>query len=153
MPSAWSSTAASRWSGVTSGLLAARARSTAEEKASWVFRVHRSGLMLIGILRPVAVGRRLGAGGHERLATAGTSSRRYWRWVTATASRASARVASSSPWSRSTSASSSITRRTPSRLRPALVRLWMWRSRSRSCSLKRRLPPSVRLGSSRPLRS
>ncbi len=50
MPSAWSSTAASRWSGVTSGLLAARARSTAEEKASWVFTVQRSGLMLIGNL-------------------------------------------------------------------------------------------------------
>ncbi len=47
MPSAWSSTAASRWSGVTSGLLAARARSTAAEKASWVLRVQRSGLMLI----------------------------------------------------------------------------------------------------------
>ncbi len=76
----------------------------------------------------------------------GTSSRRYLRWVRATASRASARVTASSPRSRATSASSSITWRTPSRLRPALVRLWMWRSRSRSLLAE---PAAPALGAAR----
>ena len=42
-PSAWPSRAASRWSGVTSGLLWALAASTAWVTASWVFSVQRFG--------------------------------------------------------------------------------------------------------------
>ncbi len=43
MPSSWRSSAASRWSGVTSGLLSALATSTAVLTASWVFWVQRLG--------------------------------------------------------------------------------------------------------------
>ena len=43
MPSSWRSSAASRWSGVTSGLLSALAVSTARLIASWVFWVQRFG--------------------------------------------------------------------------------------------------------------
>ena len=43
MPSSWRSSAARRWSGVTSGLLWALAVSTAWPIASWVFWVQRFG--------------------------------------------------------------------------------------------------------------
>ena len=144
MPSDWSSTAASRWAGVTSALVAAwPARSAAEkrllglERPALGIEAHRDPPFPCG-------GRRVGAGrdGH---CDSGTRSRRYWRWVTATASRAAVPGwRRARPASRSTSAWSSRTRRTPSRLRPALVSCWIWRSRSRSRSENRRLPPLVR---------
>ena len=121
MPSGWPSMAASRWSGVTSGLWAARARSTAAANASWVLSVQRSGSSVIGYLPSSCMVRRAGRVG-TGVWDSGTRSRRYWRWV---------RPPPRGPrpgWpparrSRATSASSSRTRRTPSRLSPALVRL------------------------------
>ena len=115
------------------------------ERPAFGIEGHRAPPLPCGGLRVV----RVGTGSCD----SGTRSRRYWRWVMATASRALWRVASTSARRRITSAWSSSTRRTPSKLRPSLVSAWIWRRRSRSRSENRRLPPWVRVGSSSPVRS
>ena len=105
--------------GVTSALCAARARSTAALKASWVLSVQRSGLMLIGSSLPPVRGRPPGA-------TGGYGLSHGHQLAPVLAVGDGQRLAGLGPGGlelgrrRATSASSSMTRRTPSRLTPAV---------------------------------
>ena len=89
MVSCCCSSASSRWAGVSSGWLDDAAWPVAALKAALVLFVQRSGSM--GIVRPhVFSCDQPGAHRPARATASGTRSRRYWRWVAATAARACA---------------------------------------------------------------
>ena len=87
MPSACSSRAASRWSGVSSALAAPRRRARRRGRsASWVLIVQRSGSIGHRLPPPSSRVRGSSASGRRRRTAraagdSGTRSRRYWRWV------------------------------------------------------------------------
>ena len=97
----WPRTAASRWSGVHLGVVAAsRARLDGAGEGLLglegpAVRVECSSV-LASVVRAARSACRSRVGRTGQLVDSGTRSRRYWRWVRSTASRASARARSSS---------------------------------------------------------